>query len=72
MKIYSHLSREEKYEISALHKSGHNNTFIAKYVDRSPSTISREISRDIDFIVIALNRHIHLLKPENLLKTLTD
>ena len=44
MKKYSHLTEHERYQISALHKSGHNNAFIAKHLARNPSTISRELA----------------------------
>ncbi len=44
MKKYSHLTEYERYQISALHKSGHNNAFIAKHLARNPSTISRELA----------------------------
>ena len=46
MRYYSHLTEIERYHISALHKSGLSNTFIAKQLVRYPSTISRELNRN--------------------------
>jgi len=41
---YKHLSQAERYQIHALMKVGHNQSQIAKVLDRSKSTISRELS----------------------------
>ena len=43
---YKHLSQAERYQIHALMKAGHNQSQIAKVLDRSKSTISRELSRN--------------------------
>lgn len=43
---YTHLTREERYQIYALKKAGHTQSEIAKVLERSPSTISRELSRN--------------------------
>ena len=43
---YTHLTREERYQIYALKKAGHKQSEIAIVVKRSPSTISRELSRN--------------------------
>ena len=43
---YKHLSQAERYQIHALMKAGHDQTQIAKLLDRHKSTISRELSRN--------------------------
>lgn len=43
---YKQLTHEERYQISALLKAGHNQTEIAMILERHKSTISREISRN--------------------------
>ena len=43
---YKHLSQVERYHIYALMKAGHDQTQIAKLLDRHKSTISRELSRN--------------------------
>lgn len=43
---YTHLTREERYQIYALKKAGHKQSEIASVLDRSPSTISRELARN--------------------------
>mgnify|MGYP000704343142 FL=1 len=43
---YKHLSQVERYQIYALMKAGHDQTQIAKLLDRHKSTISRELSRN--------------------------
>lgn len=48
LKKMSHLSLEERYEISALKKQGLHNFEIAKSVGRHKSTIGRELSRNAD------------------------
>ena len=45
-KVYQHLSSEERDLISGYLSEGKNKTEIAKILDRSPSTISREINRN--------------------------
>lgn len=43
---YTHLTREERYQIYALKKAGLNQADIASHLDRSGSTISSELSRN--------------------------
>lgn len=43
---YTHLTREERYQIYALKKAGHNQREIAQVLKRSESTISRELVRN--------------------------
>ncbi len=43
---YKHLSQAERYQIYALMKAGHDQTQIAKLLDRHKSTISRELRRN--------------------------
>jgi IS30 family transposase len=43
---YTHLTREERYQIYALTKAGHAQSEIAKVLERSTSTISRELTRN--------------------------
>lgn len=43
---YTHLTREERYQIYALKKAGHTQSEIASLLERSPSTISRELARN--------------------------
>jgi IS30 family transposase len=43
---YKHLSQAERYQIQALMKAGHEQSQIAKVLDRHKSTISRELSRN--------------------------
>jgi IS30 family transposase len=43
---YKHLSQVERYQIYALMKAGHDQTQIAKLLDRNKSTISRELFRN--------------------------
>jgi len=46
MKSYTQLTQEERYQIHALMKAGHNQTEIARILGRSKSTISREVRRN--------------------------
>ena len=46
MKSYTHLAQEERYQIHALMKAGHEQDEIAVVIGRSPSTISRELRRN--------------------------
>jgi len=46
---YHHLSREERYQISALLKEGLTQSQIAANLSRNKSTISREITRNSGF-----------------------
>ncbi|WP_074722801.1 helix-turn-helix domain-containing protein [Nitrosomonas ureae] len=55
---YTHLTREERYQIYALKKAGHSQSEIATVIDRSVSTISRELSRTAGRVAIAPNRRI--------------
>ena len=43
---YTHLTQEERYQIYALKKAGHNQNEIANVLERSESTISRELARN--------------------------
>ena len=43
---YTHITREERYQIYALKKTGHKQYEIAEVLKRSESTISRELSRN--------------------------
>jgi len=43
---YTHLTREERYQIYALKTAGHTQSEIAAVLERSPSTISRELARN--------------------------
>jgi len=43
---YKNLSQAERYQIHALMKAGHDQSQIAKLLDRHKSTISRELSRN--------------------------
>lgn len=43
---YKQLTQEERYQISALLKAGHDQTDIAMILKRDKSTISRELKRD--------------------------
>ena len=43
---YKHLSQAERYQIHALMKAEHDQSQIAKLLDRHKSTISRELSRN--------------------------
>ena len=44
--MYTQLTQEERYQIHALMKAGHNRTDIARVLGRHKSTISREIRRN--------------------------
>ena len=46
MKGYTQLTREQRYQIYALKKEGHNRTVIARNVGVHKATISRELSRN--------------------------
>ena len=46
MSHYTQLTREERYQISALKTAGHNQVEIAKVLGRHKSTVSRELSRN--------------------------
>lgn len=43
---YTHLTRDERYQIQALKKAGHAQRAIAALLQRHPSTISRELARN--------------------------
>lgn len=46
-KKYSHLSREERYEIKRMYDLGMSISKIARYLMRSKSTISMELKRNM-------------------------
>jgi IS30 family transposase len=43
---YTHLTQDERYQIAILAKAGHDQSAIAKLMDRDKSTISRELRRN--------------------------
>lgn len=43
---YTHLTQDERYQIHILQRGGHNQSEIATLLDRSKSTISRELKRN--------------------------
>src|SRR5258706_1439258 len=43
---YTHLTRDERYQIAILAKAGHDPSEIADVMNRHPSTISRELRRN--------------------------
>ncbi|MDP2267433.1 MAG: helix-turn-helix domain-containing protein [Thiobacillus sp.] len=43
---YTHLTRDERYQIAILLKAGNKQTAIARHMNRHPSTISRELCRN--------------------------
>ena len=43
MSGYTHLTREERYQIFALKRAGHSQATISAIIGRSPSTVSREL-----------------------------
>ena len=45
-KQYSHLSLEDRCAIAQLHQAGHSHSQIAAALDRSTSTVSRELNRN--------------------------
>lgn len=47
MKHYRQLTQEERYQISALNELGYGPTAIGRRLERSPSTISRELKRNV-------------------------
>jgi len=42
---YKHLTENERYQIYALMEAGHNRIEVARILNRSPSTINRELKR---------------------------
>jgi IS30 family transposase len=46
MSTYTQLTREQRYQLSALKKAGHAQSDIAEYVGTSEATISRELRRN--------------------------
>jgi len=47
MKTYQHLGNEERFYIHQAVREGKNQKEIAEQLDRSPSTISREMNRNM-------------------------
>ena len=43
---YTHLTQDERYQIAILNKAGHNQSDIARVMNRQKSTISREMKRN--------------------------
>ena len=48
MNLYQHLAQEERYMIYQLCEQGFSIRKISRHIDRSPSTVSRELKRNID------------------------
>jgi len=46
MRNYTQLTKEQRYQISALLRTGHSQNEIAKEIEKSKSTISRELRRN--------------------------
>ena len=46
MKTYTHLTRKDRYTVAMMIKQGFSQISIADALERSPSTISREIKRN--------------------------
>jgi len=47
MNCYTHLTREERYQIFALKRAGHSQAAIAAIIGRDPATVSRELRRNL-------------------------
>lgn len=60
MRTYHQLTREQRYQITALLESGHNQSEIALYLGVHKSTVSRELQRNVATHGY-LPRHAHLL-----------
>lgn len=43
---YTHLTQAERYQIAILNKAGHDQSEIARVMNRHSSTISRELRRN--------------------------
>lgn len=43
---YTHITQDERYQIYILKKAGHTQRAIAKLINRSPSSVSRELNRN--------------------------
>jgi IS30 family transposase len=43
---YAHLSQHERYQIQHLHRGGFSSNEIAEQIERSASTVSRELCRN--------------------------
>lgn len=43
---YTHLTQDERYQIAILLKAGHEQSDIARLMNRHKSTISRELARN--------------------------
>ncbi|WP_296700723.1 helix-turn-helix domain-containing protein [Rhodoferax sp.] len=43
---YTHLTRDERYQIAILAKASHGQSAIAQLINRDKSTISRELRRN--------------------------
>ncbi|WP_294258126.1 IS30 family transposase [Propionivibrio sp.] len=44
--MYTHRTQDERYQIAILNKAGHDQSEIARVMNRHPSTISRELRRN--------------------------
>jgi uncharacterized protein YerC len=58
---YHHLSRKERYQISALLKEGRTHSQFAQNLGRHKATISREIARNSGFGGTALDKPVFWL-----------
>jgi IS30 family transposase len=47
--VYTHLTEMERYQVFSLTKAGHKPSFIARELSRHPSTIYRELKRNLVF-----------------------
>ncbi|CAC9522561.1 Mobile element protein [uncultured Gammaproteobacteria bacterium] len=61
MQKYTQLTYEQRYHIYLLNKQEYNQTFVAKSINRSKSTISRELSRNTGKKNITTNKPTGLL-----------
>ncbi|WP_338560124.1 helix-turn-helix domain-containing protein [Acinetobacter sp. KS-LM10] len=59
---YTHLTQEERYQIYTLLREGFSKRYIAWCLNRSPATISSEVTRNkARNMVTSLNMHIKSL-----------
>ena len=47
--VYTHLTVFERYQIFSLTEAGHKPAFVARQLSRDPSTIYRELKRNLVF-----------------------
>ena len=51
---YKHVSKEQRYQISALLKAGHKVSFIAEQLNLHRSTVYRELRETQDYEVVTM------------------